>query len=171
MDYRKVLNGEIKGWVREDLACLLPSRFFEDPLSYTRQIGGEVLKESRFRSAAILRLADSQRIFLKRDRTKGWDEFLKYLFVPSRGRKEWLVSYQLQEKNLPIPKPLGWLEKRWMGFVKESYFLCEAIGPGMSLDDSLRSGQRAPLNQLVSLVKKIHDSGLFHADLHVGNFL
>lgn len=171
MDYRKVSKREMKGWVREDLVTLLPSHFFEDPLSFTQEMGGEVLKESRFRWAAILRLPGGQRIFLKRDRTKGWSEFLKYLFLPSRARKEWLVSYQLQNRNLPIPKPLGWMEKGRMGVVKESYFLCEAIGSGISLDDFLRSDQRAPFNELVDLVKKIHDSGLFHGDLHTGNFL
>ena len=169
--FKRISEGELRGWVREDLYHLLPSGFFKDPVSAVHETGGKVIKESRLRWAGILTLPKGQRIFLKRDRTKGWLESLKYLFSPSKGRKEWFIAHQLRERNLSIPKPLGWMEKAHLGFVKESYYLSEAIGSGTSIIDSLRSGEKIAIDTLAKEVKAFHDSGLFHKDLHGGNFL
>jgi len=170
--YKKVSAGEIKGWVEEEILQLLPPHFFEDPVCVIQELNGKVIKESRLRWAAILCLPDQQRIFLKRDRTKGWFESLKYLFLPSKARKEWFIAHQLQRRNLAIPRPLGWMEKIHQGIVQESYYLSEAIGSGISLiEDSAKLGDRFPLIELAKAVKKIHNAGLFHKDLHAGNFL
>lgn len=169
--FKRISEGELRGWVREDLYPLLPSGFFKDPVSTVHETGGKVIKESRLRWAGILTLPKGQRIFLKKDRSKGWLESLKYLFSPSKGRKEWFIAHQLRERNLSIPKPLGWMEKAHLGFVKESYYLSEAIGSGTSIIDSLRSGEKIAIDTLAREVKSFHDSGLFHKDLHGGNFL
>jgi len=170
--FKKVSKGEIKGWVREELIDLLPPAFFEDPIFFIREMGGEVIKESRLRWAMILTLPNGRRIFFKKDKTKGWFESLKFLVLPSKARKEWFIAHQLEKKNLNIPKPLGWMERVHRGLVKESYYISEAIGSGVSLAenaDILRD--ESVLAELAKTVKKIHDSGLFHRDLHAGNFL
>jgi tRNA A-37 threonylcarbamoyl transferase component Bud32 len=170
--YKKVSKGDIKGWVREEIFHALPPHFFDDPVSSAKEMGGQVIKESRWRWAAIFPLPGGQRIFLKRDRTKDWMESMKYLLLPSRARKEWFVAYALQKKNLPIPKPLGWMERVQRGFVKESYYLSEAIGAGVSLfEEGPQMRDRFPLLDLAGIVRKMHEVGLFHKDLHAGNFL
>ena len=167
-----ITRGEIKGWVGEDILHLLPPRFLEDPVRSAQEMGGSVIKESRRRWAAILTLPNGRRVFLKRDRTKGWLESLKFFLLPSKGRKEWLIADGLQKKNLNVPRPLGWMEKTHRGLVKESYYLSEAIGSGTSLiDDPLRLGESSFIDELARIVREIHDSGLFHRDLHAGNFL
>ncbi len=172
LSYKKVGQGEIRGWVREEISRLLPPSFLTDPVSAIRKMNGEVLRDSRLRWAAIFTLSDHQRLFLKRDKTKDWMESVKYLFLPSKARKEWFVAHQLQKKNLNIPRPIGWMERVRRGFVKESYYLSEAIGSGVSLiENSGRLGDCFPLVELARAVKKIHDAGLFHRDLHAGNFL
>ena len=118
--------------MREEIFGLLPSSFFEDPVSSIEEMGGEVIKKSKRRVAAILTLPNQQRIFFKRDKTEGWVELLKYLLFPSKARKEWSVADQLRKRNLNIPQPLGWMEKAHWGFLKESYYLSEAIGTGTS---------------------------------------
>jgi tRNA A-37 threonylcarbamoyl transferase component Bud32 len=170
--YTRVSQGNIRGWLREDIFYALPTQFINDPFSSTREMGGQVIKESRWRWAAIFPLPSGQKVFLKRDRTKDWIESLKYLFLPSRARKEWFVAYQLQKKNLQIPKPLGWMERIQGGFVKESYYLSEAIGSGSSLmNETVQLSQGALIAEMAKTVKKIHDSGLFHKDFHAGNFI
>ena len=170
--FKKISKGEFKGRIREDLIDLLPSNFFEDPISTIREMKGQVIKESRWRWAAIFALTNKKRVFLKRDQTKGWVELLKFLFLPSKARKEWLIAYQISKRHLDVPKPLGWIEKTHLGFVKESYYLSEAIGTGTSfIEDLVKAKEHASIDELAKTLRKIHDSGLFHQDLHAGNFL
>jgi len=170
--FKKVSRGEINGWIKEELFSLLPRDFFDDHILSTQKSGGELLRGSRLRWAAIFKLPNQQRIFLKRDRTKGWVESLKYLFFPSKARKEWFVAYQLQTRNLSIPTPLGWMERIHLGFVQESYYLSEAIGSGVSLiEEAKRLGDHFPLLKLAKAVKRMHQVGLIHSDLHAGNFI
>ena len=169
--FRRISEGELKGRVREDLYPRLPSAFFKDPVSTVRQMEGEVLKESRLRWAAFVPLSKGEKIFLKRDLTKGWFESLKYLFLPSKGKKEWSIARQLEERGLSIPAPLGWMEKVHSGFVRESYYLSEAVGSGVSILDALGSGESLDGSRFAKHVRAIHDSGFFHKDFHAGNFL
>jgi tRNA A-37 threonylcarbamoyl transferase component Bud32 len=170
--FKKVSKGGMRGWVRKDIFNLLPPSFFEDPVSFVQELGGEVIKDSRLRWAAIFTLSNGQRIFLKRDRSKAWIESMKYFILPSKAQKEWFIAYQFQKRYLNIPKPLGWIEKRHRGFLKESYYLSETIGSGVSfIEDSMRLRDPFSLLELAKVVKNIHDAGLFHKDLHGGNFL
>ncbi|MCJ7785990.1 MAG: hypothetical protein MUP41_18815, partial [Desulfobacterales bacterium] len=169
---KRVSEGEIKGWVRGEVLSDLPTLFFEDPVSSVQEIGGEVLKESMWRWAALLPLSSGRRLFLKRDKTKGWMEGLKYLFSPSKGQKEFLIASQLEGRELPIPRPLGWMERVRKGWVGESYYLSEAIGTGVSfIEEVAKSKESRSINELAMTVRKFQEAGLFHRDLHGGNFL
>jgi len=162
----------MKGWVRGEVLDNLPVAFFDDPISSVQGIGGEVIKESTWRWAVIFSLPNGSRIFLKRDKAKGWAEYLKYLFSPARGEKEFLIASQLEERNLNIPKPLGWLERVWRGLVRESYYLSEAAGTGVSfIEEVAKSKEPHSIIELAMTVRKFQEAGLFHRDLHGGNFL
>ena len=161
----------MRGWLREDIVSLLPPDFLSDPVSSVRTLEHEVIKESKLRWAALFTLPNRKKVFLKRDKTKDWIESLKFLALPSRGSKEWLIAYRLQKGNLNIPKPLGWMEKVRRGMVKESFYLSEAIGSGLSLMDLTHSGREFSFEGLVKAVRRVHDAGLFHMDFHGGNFL
>jgi tRNA A-37 threonylcarbamoyl transferase component Bud32 len=64
------------------------------------------------------------------------------------------------------------MERVQRGFVKESYYLSEAIGAGVSLfEEGPQMRDRFPLLDLAGIVRKMHEVGLFHKDLHAGNFL
>jgi len=99
-------------------------------------------------------------------------EGLKYLFFPSKGKKEFLIASQLGKRNLNIPQPLGWMERTRKGWVSESYYLSEAIGTGLSfIEEVTKSKEPRSIIELANTVKKFQDAGLFHQDLHGGNFL
>src|SRR4030043_693936 len=129
--FKNFSKGDVKGWLREEILNLLPAPFFGDPISFIQKVDGKVIEKSKLRFAAIFTLPNGKRIFFKRDITKGWLESLKYVLLPTKARKECFVAYQLQKRNLNIPQPFGWMEKVHWGFVKESYYLSEAIGSGV----------------------------------------
>jgi tRNA A-37 threonylcarbamoyl transferase component Bud32 len=170
--FRAISQGDIRGWVREAICPLLPPAFFEDPVSSALAVDARVIKESMLRWAGIISLANGTRIFLKRDKSKGWFEYVKYCVLPSRGRKEWLTASPLEEREVNIPKPLGWMERRGQGRVKESYYISEAVGSGVPcIEDAVELTNRATIVELAKAVRKIHDEELFHKDFHAGNFL
>jgi tRNA A-37 threonylcarbamoyl transferase component Bud32 len=170
--YKKIAKGDMKGWVKEELIDLLPPNFFQDPVPSVKGIGGEIIAESKWRWAGLFTLPEGKGVFLKRDRTKGWMELLKYLVFPSKGRKEWFIAYQLGKRNLNIPRPMGWMERVHRGWVKESYYLSEAVESGAPLSELthlLKDGRIS--SELVKMITRMHASGLLHKDLHAGNFL
>jgi tRNA A-37 threonylcarbamoyl transferase component Bud32 len=170
--YVKISRGEIKGYVRKEVLDDFPPTFFDDPLSSVREMGGKVVKESIWRWAAIFCLSKGRRIFFKKDKAKGWAEYVKYLFSHTKGQKEFLIASQLERRNLNIPKPLGWLERVRKGLVRESYYLSAAIGTGVSfIEEVARSKEPRSIIELAMTVRKFQDAGLFHQDLHGGNFL
>jgi tRNA A-37 threonylcarbamoyl transferase component Bud32 len=169
--FEKFSKGESKGCLRSPLINSLPPLFFEDPASFVQEMGGRVIKESRLRWAAIFNLPEGGKVFLKKDLTKGWAGLVKYCILPSKARKEWFVACRLQKKNLDVPKPLGWIERGRWGLVKESYYFSEAIGSGISLIEFLDSASKIAIEPVAKKVKAFHDAGLFHKDLHGGNFL
>jgi tRNA A-37 threonylcarbamoyl transferase component Bud32 len=171
-DYKKISINEMHGLIKEEIFNLLSSSFFEDPIFFVKSTGGEVIKDSKYRWAGIFLFSPNYRIFLKRDITKGLIELLKYLILPSKGRKEWLVSYQMEKRNIPIPKPLGWLERIHNGFVIESYYLSEAIVSGNSLIENMYLlKDEGIFSELVKVLLKLHKEGFYHKDLHAGNLI
>jgi tRNA A-37 threonylcarbamoyl transferase component Bud32 len=170
--FKKVSKGDFRGRMRRDVLDHLPPHFFDNPISSIQEMGGEGIKESRWRRSAIFFLRDGRRVFFKRDKTKGWTESVKYLFLPSKGRKEFLIASNLEGENLNIPKPFGWMERVQRGWVRESYYLSEAIGRGGSfIDDPTKSKEVYSILELAKTVRKFQNKGLLHQDLHGGNFL
>ena len=169
---KRISKGEMKGWVRGEVLDHVPVGFFDDPISSVREMGGEVIKESTWRWAAIFTLPNGMKIFLKRDKAKGWPEYLKYLALPSKGQREFLIASRLERRNLNIPKPLGWMERIRGGLVRESYYLSEATGTGISfIEEVPKAKEPRSIMELATTVRTFQDAGLFHQDLHGGNFL
>jgi len=170
--YKRVSKGEMRGWVEGEVLDRLPPGFFDDPISSVQEMGGETIKESRWRWAALLSLPTGRKVFFKRDKTKDWMECSKYLFFPSKGRREFRIASRLERENLNIPRPLGWMERTRSGLVGESYYISEAIGKGVSLiEEAAKSRELHMILQLATTVRRFQDAGLFHQDLHGGNFL
>lgn len=171
-----------KGFVREDLRAIFTGDFLEDIEAAIWRPGGRIIKDSRVRWVAIFPGPDGQALFIKKFRIKNWRERLKYLVLPSRAMKEWDVSLALRQKEMEIPKPLGAMERRRWGFLEESLYISEAIedaqplidffvdrfGEGSSKGDGEKKRLVATLGRTV---RRLHDGGLFQADMHAGNFL
>ncbi len=170
-----------RGFVREDFRSVFTDDFLADIEAAVLRGGGWTIKNSRVRWAAVFPGPDAQALFIKKFKAKNWRKRAKYLLLPSRAKKEWHVSRAFQMKGVQIPAPIGVIERRQWGFLEESLYVSEAIEGAQSLmdyfkerlagADSKGEEKRRVLSLLGNTVRRIHDGGLFHADLHAGNFL
>jgi tRNA A-37 threonylcarbamoyl transferase component Bud32 len=173
---------EYRGFVREDLRGVFTDDFLEDIEAAVARGGGQTIKDSRIRWAAIFRAPHGQALFIKRYRVNNWKERFKYLLWPSKAKKEWDVSLAFRAQGVQIPPPVGMMERRRWGFLEESLYISEAIEDTQPLLDFFRERfsekdsesqeeKRRIIRLLGEIVRRIHVGGLFHGDLHAGNFL
>ncbi|MFQ6079890.1 MAG: lipopolysaccharide kinase InaA family protein, partial [Thermodesulfobacteriota bacterium] len=176
----RVRRRNLHGLIDPVLKPLLDGGFFDDPVRQVALRQGQVVKDTRVRWAAIVPLGEGKGLFVKRFRVLGRWQSYKYRIAPSRVRREWRISRFLSTRAILTPRPLGVLERREHGLIKESLFMAEALEGGMDLltfsEDLLRKPKGPEkrdqvLGLLAETTRKIHDAGLFHRDLHGGNFL
>jgi tRNA A-37 threonylcarbamoyl transferase component Bud32 len=64
------------------------------------------------------------------------------------------------------------MERLRRGLVRESYYLSEATGTGVSfIEEMAKAKEPRSIVELAITVRAFQDAGLFHQDLHGGNFL
>ena len=175
-----VKHGNLCGVINPDLMTLLEAGFFEDVGHQVTDRGGRVVKDSRLRWAATVPLESGKTLFIKQFRlVERWQRY-KYAILPSRVRTEWRISRFLSQRGISTPRALGVLERREYGLTTESFFIAEALEGAKDLVTSLRDrlhgadgvlAREQILRLLAETIRKIHDAGLFHRDLHGGNFL
>ena len=171
---------DLRGFVDPRLTSVLTRDFFENLGERTAAAGGQVVKDSRVRWAATCPTDHGKTLFIKLFRITGRWQRWKYLVRPSRAAQEWTISQFLQDRGIMTPNTLGMLEKRRHGMLDACVFVTEAIQGAQDLLERCRRGcddkaqpswKQGILNSLAETTRKIHDIGLFHRDLHAGNFL
>lgn len=173
---------EYKGFVREDFKSIFTDDFLADLEAAVTREGGRIVKDSRVRWAAIFSGPDGHGLFVKKFKVKNWKERLKYCVLPSRAMREWDVSLAARQKGVKVPTPVGIMERTQGWFLKESIYVSEAIEGARPLMDFFRERfpekdlkgeehKRRIVRLLGDTLRRIHDGGLFPADLHAGNFL
>jgi serine/threonine protein kinase len=176
----RIKERDLKGIIHPSLKPILTARFFEDLGHQVVDRGGWVLKDSRIRWAGIFPLEGGKALYVKEFRVAGWWQRIRYLLGPSQAMKEWRVSRFLLEKGILTPQPLGVIERRRHGVLRECYFVTEALEGARDLlqfcknrfHDSDKTVERNQILKIVAeKVQKIHEIRLFHRDLHAGNFL
>jgi len=110
----------------------------------------------------------------------GWRSFLHFLaspFMASKAINSFKAALHLLNNGLPTPKPLAAFEQRRWRLVKRNCYVTESLGPLPHVRDYLKlrpdgeAGAREVLALLGSYIRRMHDSGLFHRDLTLANFL
>lgn len=178
--WTRIKEGGFEGLVDAGLRSFLTAGFFEDLGHHIAARGGKVLKDTRVRWAAILPLERGGALYIKQFRTTGrWQKF-KDLLSPSRAMKEWLIARLFLTQGIPTPRPVGIVERRKHGILETCYFLTEALEEARDLLEFCKTrfpevdhtGERDRILRLVAnTTREMHESGIFHKDLHAGNFL
>jgi len=176
----RIHDRDLRGFVDPKLRSVVTRDLFENLSERIAAAGGRVVKDSRVRWAGILPMEGGEGLFIKQFKvTDRWQQW-KYLVRPSRAAQEWTISQFLRDRGIITPNALGMLEKRRHGMLDACVFVTEAIQGARDLLEFCRHGlddradadvKEAILRGLAQTTRKIHDSGLFHRDLHAGNFL
>jgi tRNA A-37 threonylcarbamoyl transferase component Bud32 len=112
--------------------------------------------------------------------TKAWDRF-RYRFLRHRAEQEWVALGRFLAAGLPAPLPLAVGELRAGGtaaggglitaFLDGTVPLVGALQDRLAGERGLPDGARALLADSGRLVRRLHDHGIWHRDLHAANIL
>lgn len=110
----------------------------------------------------------------------GWRSAIHKLARPLTGSKairSFRIAMTLREAGVATPRPLIAWDRKGGGTAFESYYISEEIPDAVTLRQILKSPgmieteKSALLTELARLVRGMHDAGVLHRDLTIGNFL
>ncbi len=143
------------------------------------------IKENNVRSVISMPVTDINEngIFIKYFKRKGYFNYIKYLFVPTRTKTEWKVGNALLSKNINTALPLAIAEKTTYRMQDISLLVTEAVTNSEIFMDFCQANysgtlstekeeeKKEILRKLAFFVRDIHKNGFCHYDLHAGNIL
>jgi len=109
----------------------------------------------------------------------GWRHLIHYPLsptFPSRAHASWTIANALKETQARTPEPLYVYTHRYRGFIRENYFITEAIHPHTCLrplliSDVSEAFLRTSIEDLAHSIARMHKHGIIHRDLTTANFL
>ncbi len=122
-------------------------------------------------------LKSGERLIVK---SFGWRSKLHFLLSPfrvSKAMRSFKVAIRLLKYGIETPEPLCVIVRRFFGFVIKNIYITESIDNYITVREYLQKqpeGYRRAheiLPDIAKYVKKIHDAGVWHRDLHLTNFL
>ena len=96
------------------------------------------------------------------------------LFRPSKAVRSYNYSALLNQKGIHTPPHVAWIDSYTLGFLRSSYFI-SVYSPNETLGQFIRHSvngtERALLRHLARFILKLHQLGIYHEDLSLGNIL
>ena len=145
--------------------------------------GTKVLKENRFRTVFRIdadALPGASASALLRDGViakwyrylKAWDR-QRYRFLRSRAEQEWRALLRFEAARIPTGAPLAIASLRAGGLLEAGGLLVRCLPGAAPLSEKLAPGPGAArlLAEAGALVRRMHDAGIRHRDLHAENLL
>ncbi len=136
---------------------------------------GQILKRGGtcFVSRIDLR---GQAIVVKRYNYKGLWHSLRHTIKGSRARKCWLLGHRLCGAGIACARPLGFLEQRRLGLIRQSYILNTFIeGPDLrcflQAPELSEETKRAVIRHTEALLERLAECGMTHGDPKPSNIL
>ena len=141
-----------------------------------------LVKRSLARVVHRARLDDGSVVIVKAYLVRGWRDRVKGALLGPKPSIEWEASRRLLGMGIPASHAIavGRPGPRRRGL--EGYLVVEVLPDVTSIGDWLRTqrsaaaqnaaeGDRQFLHELAAFVRRLHDSGVSHHDLHRGNIL
>jgi tRNA A-37 threonylcarbamoyl transferase component Bud32 len=135
----------------------------------------EPIKRSRVRHVFRTRLSDGTRVYVKRYLSDAPLRELRFLLGRSRALQEFQNLCRLRALGLASVEPLCCAERRRRGLLLEAVLVTRELPDALPLRERLRglpeAERGALVDDLAGVVRRLHDAGLWHRDLHMGNVL
>ncbi|MFN0136862.1 MAG: lipopolysaccharide kinase InaA family protein [Phycisphaerae bacterium] len=161
-------------------------RLLAAPLAWFERPGQERLKDSH--SAQVTRVlldtgAAQIPVIVKRPLPRNARRAARQSMPPSRSMRGWRVGNAMLHRDLPTPRPLAVLERRFGPFILDSMLLTEAIPGALDLEAYLRREfgrssrrewartKRTLSAMVVRELRMLHERGFEHRDCKAGNLL
>ena len=164
-------------WLR-DFVAARPEALLELP-------GAVVVKENPVRRVVRLPREGRPALYLKQFHLRKWGDRLRYLVTASPAEVEWRISRGMQAAGLPVVDVVAAAEARTAGVLTGAMLAVREIPDALELvpwffhrfpghgpwagEEAFR--RRAVLVRLGEVVRRMHDAGFVHPDLHGGNLL
>jgi tRNA A-37 threonylcarbamoyl transferase component Bud32 len=143
--------------------------------------GVVVVKKNLVRTVMRVPLWNGARVIVKRYAVRGLTDRIKYRFAPSRALAEWTAGRALAAAGVPTAVPIAMAERRDGATLVDAALVVPEIADALSLNEFVArkidvrpdaDALRARLfEELVKIVRTMHDAGFVHRDLHGGNLL
>ena len=136
---------------------------------------GEILKRGNTCFVSRIQVLGRD-VVVKRYNYKGLWHSLRHTLKGSRAKKCWLFGHRLKWLEIPVAKPLGYIELRHCGIIQQSYILNDFIdGRNIrdyvnqpDLDENIREQVRA---KTFALLGQLVEHRITHGDLKATNIL
>ncbi len=155
-----------------------------DPRRLLRERTGDLIKRSPMRIIFAASIPAGQKqlpLIIKIYRRGRLGDWIKANVCGSKARREWRITTAASDRGLPTVVPVAYGERRRFGILMESYLLtvrlfnCVTLEASLFSDDgTLRADARTRRHLIIllaQLLRRMHDYGIYHQDLHPGNFL
>lgn len=173
-------EGDLDWTAEPDAAELVREHIARHLDDVERLPGATVLKRNMVRAVFRVPLPGAGTVIVKRYAVGGPVDWAKYTVRASRALEEWRVGRWLDAAGIPTAVPLAMAEQRDM-VLRDAALVTREIPEAVHLNeyvethlqgDARRDALRAALYaQLARIVRRMHDAGFVHNDLHGGNVL
>ncbi len=181
MIFKKDCSNNICFWLKKEIPPSWIGYFLTNILSndYKIQADGEILHDFR---NLIVKIKDeklNKDIIIKYFRlTRKYDHF-RFRFISSKAKRSLNLAIALLDIGLKTPEPIAVVEKRGrFNKLLFSYYISEFVDYDFNLIDIAKDYDHPKRSLLVSLlpklgkeIRKMHEHGIIHNDLHAGNIL
>ena len=165
---RWLVNADVFGTLKEKLDSIDDNRNLETVRDYKNK---KIFKYSH----------NHESFYIKHYIVKHWKKIIRSYIYPTT-KKEWFNAHKLLNNQVLTAEPLAVGEKKRHGLRKDYYLILKAIPNSITVRELLveiqqssasypQVSKNALLREIIFYVRKIHDHGIFHGDLHIKNIL